>query len=211
MIDDTFATASGCPEFEVLTDYIDARLEPGRHEQVRRHLENCPSCSHLQREIRRAVEAMQKGKAELAPLPEAVERRIIEMGRTWLREHLVAGKDVVFAHLASVQPLAMPAGVRGASGTTEFLYSSQSYDLRIQLRRKPEGAFRVRGYAYPVEDEGGRLQEVRFRADGGGPEVRADVDGSWGFHLADLEPGSYSVVVHTTFGCSHFPDFNTGG
>jgi len=200
-----------CPEFALLTEHAEGALDPRQAGVLDEHLRDCRACAQMHGRIRDTIALMKESEELLVPPPAEVERRVVEMGRTALRQRESMGLPVVFARLARVGPLPVPAGVRGAAGgAREFLYECEGLDLRVQLRPGPGGAHKLRGHAYPRADRPTVLRKVLLRPDGGGPEVEAAVSGERGFQLAGLSPGDYSLVVQTEDRCIHCPDFKTG-
>lgn len=68
--------SADCKEiFELLSEYLDAELEPGACEDLERHIADCPPCIEFIDSLKRSVSACREQLAAEAPKPLTPEEK----------------------------------------------------------------------------------------------------------------------------------------
>lgn len=99
------ARPAECRElFANLSEYLDARVEPGTCEQMRAHIEGCPACIAFLNDLRAAIDRCRS--IEVASDPEVAVRMRSLITKEYLR--LVSGPTRV----APLRPAGRPGAER---------------------------------------------------------------------------------------------------
>jgi anti-sigma factor (TIGR02949 family) len=66
---------------ELLSDYLEGTLQPGKRARVRAHLETCPECMAYLAQLRTTIGTLGRLREEDVPVP--IRERLLAAFRTW--------------------------------------------------------------------------------------------------------------------------------
>jgi hypothetical protein len=188
------------PEFEVMNDYIDGRLDAGRRAIVSQHLETCESCQREHADLTSLLQSTATLPQSVLP-PDDIWTGIRSSIDHRKEVTLLVGEPATQAHLdgtPSTQVARPWWAYRSLLAAAAIVLVIVSSGLTAIMLRESNGSTQMGSVSAPVRNEGARLLPAGFRrAETEYLHTITQLRATLQAHRAVLRPETIAAVEHS--------------